>query len=82
MRRKKERSKQGQTNKQGKATQHTQVHVRFPIMVITIITIGNDNSNIASVLWGYPYFQTIATIYYTNYCLLHVNQYNYTCIII
>ena len=27
MRRKKERSKQGQTNKQGKATQHTHVHV-------------------------------------------------------
>ena len=29
MRRKKERSKQGQTNKQGKATQHTHVYTRL-----------------------------------------------------
>ena len=33
MRRKKERSKQGQTNKQGKVTQHTHAHV-FPCMYI------------------------------------------------
>ena len=35
MRRKKERSKQGQTNKQGKATQHTHVHDVLHVCICT-----------------------------------------------
>ena len=39
MRRKEERSKQGQTNKQGKATQHTQdIHVYMHVHVATVDT--------------------------------------------
>ena len=45
MRRKKERSKQGQTNKQGKATQHTQGS-HFSYMYMTLADVNSTCSHI------------------------------------
>ena len=53
MRRKKERSKQGQTNKQGKATQHTQgshfMYVQYAFSCDNIYRIRQDGASNADV---------------------------------
>ena len=75
MRRKKERSKQGQTNKQGKATQHTQG-----------MQVQNANTVYTCTLYMYllsgQYCKSINTLYMHMYMYmytLNMKQAPYTC---